>query len=198
MTPIRDWRTYLFPDTGLYDKYTNIPGKDPQVEHGVGHLMWQAMALYEVLSTDPQMSLEKARQEDPHLDQRVVDMVIGMGIPGIPVSADYHRSGLLMNNKSANLQTENPVVQGLVPALRKIRDQWKSMAGDNPPLTRCTAGPLRDFDYNLDGLAHYGMLPDMLQDLKNLGLPLEGLFRSAEGYIRVWERCAEVATRIQV
>ena len=30
---------------------------------------------------------------------------------------------------------------------------------------------MRDFDYNLDGLAHYGMLPDMLQDLKNVGLP---------------------------
>ena len=42
------------------------------------------------------------------------------------------------------------------------------------------AGPLRDFDYNLDGLAHYGMLPDMLQDLKNVGFPpteMAALFR---------------------
>ena len=38
-------------------------------------------------------------------------------------------------------------------------------------MDRSTAGPIREFDYNLDGLAHYGMLPDLLQDLKNVLLP---------------------------
>lgn len=49
----------------------------------------------------------------------------------------------------------------------------------------------RDFDYNLEGLAHFGLLPDLIQDLKNNGMTdrdLDPLFRSAEGYIRVWER----------
>ena len=27
-----------------------------------------------------------------------------------------------------------------------------------------------DFDFNLDGLAHYGLLPDLIQDAKNVGL----------------------------
>jgi len=58
-------------------------------------------------------------------------------------------------------------------------------------LTRSTAGR-RDFDINLDGMAHYGMMPDLLQDLRNVGVPEEviaTLYRSAEDYIRVWERC---------
>jgi len=50
----------------------------------------------------------------------------------------------------------------------------------------------RDFDVNVDGIAHYGMLPDFLQDLKNNGLSAEQLaplFESAEAYIRMWEKC---------
>jgi microsomal dipeptidase-like Zn-dependent dipeptidase len=49
----------------------------------------------------------------------------------------------------------------------------------------------KDFDYNVDGLAHIGMLPDLIQDLKTMGVTdaeLEPLFRSAEGYIQMWER----------
>jgi hypothetical protein len=48
----------------------------------------------------------------------------------------------------------------------------------------------RQFDFNTDGLAHIGLLPDMVQDLKNIGLSdqkLEPLFQSAEAYIRMWE-----------
>ncbi len=60
---------------------------------------------------------------------------------------------------------------------RRINDVqalWDGNAASRhqaPPMHRSTAGPTRDFDYNLDGLSHYGMLPDMLQDLKNVGLP---------------------------
>ena len=49
----------------------------------------------------------------------------------------------------------------------------------------------RRFDYNDEGLAHFGLLADFVQDLKNDGLTnrdLDPLFRSAEGYIRLWER----------
>ncbi len=51
----------------------------------------------------------------------------------------------------------------------------------------------RDFDYNTEGMAHFGLLADFVQDLKNDGLSdrdLDPLFRSAEGYIRLWERAA--------
>ena len=59
------------------------------------------------------------------------------------------------------------------------------------PLQRSYAGQ-RDFDINIDGVAHYGMLPDFIQDMKNVGLTdedLSPLFRSAKQYIRVWEKC---------
>lgn len=57
-------------------------------------------------------------------------------------------------------------------------------------LVRSTAG-VRQFDINLDGLAHYGLLKDFVQELKNIGMTetqLRPLFRSAEEYIRIWER----------
>jgi len=67
--------------------------------------------------------------------------------------------------------------------------------GDNKPL-RPYHMDKRWFDYNVDGLAHFGLIPDMLQDLKNLGMPredFEALFSSADGYLRAWEKTQRVA-----
>jgi hypothetical protein len=80
--------------------------------------------------------------------------------------------------------------------IKPIWDKWCDMEGDNPPLARCKAGPRRDFDINIDGMAHYGLLPDMLQDLRNAGLAVEDfapLFRGAEDYVRMWEKCEQRA-----
>jgi microsomal dipeptidase-like Zn-dependent dipeptidase len=68
---------------------------------------------------------------------------------------------------------------------------WRRMSGPNTPLSRCRTGQ-RDWDFNIDGLAHYGLLPDMLQDLANVGLPqdvMAALFGSAEAYLDLWQRC---------
>lgn len=54
----------------------------------------------------------------------------------------------------------------------------------------------KTFDYNVDGLAHVGLLPDMVADLQNIGLDqhyTDQLFCSAEAYIRVWERAEALA-----
>src|SRR5262249_22069216 len=62
--------------------------------------------------------------------------------------------------------------------------------GVNAPLKPDQLG-MRTFDVKVDGLAHFGMLHDVLQDLKNLKLPpadFEALFSSAEGYIQMWEK----------
>ncbi|MFZ4857121.1 MAG: MopE-related protein [Desulfuromonadaceae bacterium] len=56
----------------------------------------------------------------------------------------------------------------------------KSQMGDRP-----------HFDFNVDGLAHVGMFPDFIEDLRHLGLTTEALaplFGSAEAYIRLWEK----------
>jgi len=50
------------------------------------------------------------------------------------------------------------------------------------------------YDINTMGFAHYGMLPDFLQDVRNIGLnstDLTPLFGSAEDYIQVWEKCEQ-------
>jgi microsomal dipeptidase-like Zn-dependent dipeptidase len=81
-----------------------------------------------------------------------------------------------------------------------IWKKWHDMQGDNPPLERCLAGPRRDFDINLDGLAHYGLLPDFLQDMRNQGLAVQDfapLFRSANDYVEVWAKCAERSAALQ-
>ena len=73
----------------------------------------------------------------------------------------------------------------------RVWTHWHRMEGNNEPLRRHIFGN-RDFDINIDGAAHYGMLPDLLQDVKNVGLDsekLSPLFRSAEDYVRMWEKC---------
>jgi hypothetical protein len=49
----------------------------------------------------------------------------------------------------------------------------------------------RTYDLNTDGIAHYGLFADLLADMENQpgGRPaMKSLFRSAEGYIEMWER----------
>ncbi len=49
----------------------------------------------------------------------------------------------------------------------------------------------RLWDFNTDGLAHAGMMPDFIQDLTNIGLTdsdLAPLFHSAEAYVQMWEK----------
>ncbi len=49
----------------------------------------------------------------------------------------------------------------------------------------------RIFNFNSDGLAHVGLLPDLIADIKRIGLPkkyTDNMFRSAEKYIQMWER----------
>ncbi|MBI5857937.1 MAG: hypothetical protein HZB42_09875 [Sphingobacteriales bacterium] len=78
--------------------------------------------------------------------------------------------------------------------IRPIFTTWIAKNGNNEPLRRYITGN-RYWDFNIDGLAHYGLLPDLLQDLKNIGLSpvqLSPLFGSAEDYIRMWEK-AEAA-----
>lgn len=201
-TPLRDWRKFRFEAPALYE------GLFPQtpLQDKVHHL-WQVMAIREV-----GISIEVAEALEP-LDEIVREVLIGIGgglaaaVPApSPLAAEYRRAGMLMNQANANLTpgAESELVINLVTALREISGVWMAMStGQRVPQTvkleRSTAGPQRDFDYNLDGLAHYGMLPDMFQDLKNVGLPapaLTGLFGSAEEYLKVWQRSVDIGATL--
>jgi len=74
---------------------------------------------------------------------------------------------------------------------------------------RLAGGPLafdrqrtgeRTFDLNADGVAHYGLLPDLLADMERRPQGAEAmalLMRSAEGYLRVWERAERRARALR-
>ena len=49
----------------------------------------------------------------------------------------------------------------------------------------------RVLDFNTEGLVHIGLLPELIQDVRGDGVTdgeLEPLFKSAEAYIRMWEK----------
>ncbi len=69
-----------------------------------------------------------------------------------------------------------------------------------PALPRSVMG-FRIFDFQSDGLAHYGMLPDFMQalsDKPNSGAAVKALFHSAEDTIRMWEACEAAAPNVDV
>jgi microsomal dipeptidase-like Zn-dependent dipeptidase len=65
------------------------------------------------------------------------------------------------------------------------------------PVDKSVVGT-RTYDFNFDGFAHIGMLPDMIADFEAMGMQppeLDALFFSAEGYIRLWERAHYMRTQ---
>lgn len=55
----------------------------------------------------------------------------------------------------------------------------------------------RAVDFNTEGMIHIGLLPELIEDARRNGVTdasLEPLFRSAEGYLQMWER-AEARAR---
>ncbi len=61
---------------------------------------------------------------------------------------------------------------------------------DSRVLTMSRAGN-RDFDFNTMGLAHHGLLPDLIADLYRVGVPpadVDALFDSARAYVAMWAR----------
>lgn len=67
--------------------------------------------------------------------------------------------------------------------------------GSNLALTPYVMGQ-RAYDFNVDGLAHFGLVPDLLQDIKNMGVgaeDLEPVFGSAEAYLRMWEKAERLS-----
>jgi microsomal dipeptidase-like Zn-dependent dipeptidase len=194
---LKDWRSHRFPDTGLYED-TSFGAE--------ARFLWQGLVLRdsgEDLTNPDLVTLlrDETLGQAPALElaRGLAGLTSLTGPPGT-TGSDFHRAAVVAHDSAIPLATENDHVQALVGGLVVIERLWDKMRESTaPPLQRSTAGPVREFDYNLDGLAHYGMLPDMLQDLKNVGLPenvIDGFFRSAERYIQVWERSVQAAAKI--
>jgi microsomal dipeptidase-like Zn-dependent dipeptidase len=58
----------------------------------------------------------------------------------------------------------------------------------------------RDVSFDNEGMLHLGLLPELIQDARNVGYTnqdLEPIFRSAEGYLRMWELAESRAKALQ-
>jgi hypothetical protein len=197
-SPIRDWRRYRFEDPELF--------KGTPAE-AAGHWTWEALALIDAAADLASSEVAMALTPDGETVAPALEIASGLtGAAGtVPLPGlgrlDYARAAFLAVNPASVGPLDGPDVLTLSGGIATIRDVWAAMRrpGVAPPMHRDTVGPMRDFDYNIDGLAHYGLLPDMLQDLRNVGLRqqvIDSLFGSAEHYIGVWERSVAIGARI--
>ena len=80
-------------------------------------------------------------------------------------------------------------VCGDVLQLDPVTYPFQSYAGDITfPQPRLGS---RDADFNTEGMAHIGLLPELIEDIRGDGVSdeeLAPLFHSAEGYVRMWEK----------
>jgi len=205
--PFQDWNPRRFE-----------MGKLETFEDGIFEEdMWKALAFW---TTHPQLKVSKPA-EHPEISNvppsqflfqsdRVKHLVIGLSITdannllptGVFSGADQPWQQAIMycfshNTVPGNLPREKyagdylNLVQQKYERWKPVYDLWQRMLnGKNEPLRKLVNGN-RDWDYNLDGMAHYGMIPDFIQDLKNVGIKIDQmipLFSSAEEYIRMWEK----------
>lgn len=71
--------------------------------------------------------------------------------------------------------------------------------GPNAPLIPSTTKG-KTWNYNIDGMAHYGLMVDFFQDLKNVGMTnkdMSVLFNSAEDFAKMWERCLRQSDNVK-
>lgn len=191
--PITDYRAYRFHVLHDADYW------DGDQRDG-----WEALAMA-AAGVDPDSAWQPDEfhpffARDAFTRARISTLAAGFSGRVLPftfgVNANYYSQGAfdLMNG---GLGSDDYFMR-----LKVVVDRWKAMqAGDNTPLQRYSLPAVqiddnhlisRDFDINLDGFAHYGLLPDFLQDLKNCGVSLPRmapLFGSAEDYIKMWENC---------
>lgn len=84
-----------------------------------------------------------------------------------------------------------------IPQEDPVTYPFSSYAGD-VEFTEPVVGN-RVIDFNQEGLVHIGLLPELLEDARKDAVSeddLEPLFRSAEAYIRMWERAQERAAEL--
>ena len=189
-SPIIDYRRYRFEGPG------EIYGEDRTQT-------WEALAIYKS-RTDPERA-ELPLIRGPWYNGKIKNLAKGFWAAETGARLEG-RGSVLAGNTYAEQRVAFLVARGmeptddrsldppetlrLYPLVNEVWRMWTIMEGPSrtTPLTRSTAGR-RDFDINLDGMAHYGMLPDFIQDLRNVGLTerhLAPLFRSAEHYIQMW------------
>jgi microsomal dipeptidase-like Zn-dependent dipeptidase len=161
--------------------------------------IWRALGLFKSEARLSNFNFSRAENIAIGMQAGVADDLNRL-VCGPLRDACYHerRAGFLVASGSEPGDNDEGEIFELYGKIQQYYARWQAMEGENYPLDRCVVGS-RDFDYNLDGFAHYGMLPDFLQDLHNVGLGDEhthSLYHSAEAYIQTWEKCGTRSTEL--
>ena len=84
------------------------------------------------------------------------------------------------------------------PATR-VRYPFLTLTPGTPLPLKQSSVSGRTFDFNTEGMAHFGLFPDFVQDLRSQGVTdqeLAPLFRSAEAYLQMWNRAEQTMVPI--
>ncbi|MCY1076078.1 membrane dipeptidase [Archangium lansingense] len=93
--------------------------------------------------------------------------------------------------KEDRLREKRRPVQQMLQRNKQPLPYAGTMYRTDAPFVKSRAGS-REFDFNTDGLAHVGLLPDFIRDLVHVGMTdaqMDPLFSSAEAFLRMWEAC---------
>jgi hypothetical protein len=102
-------------------------------------------------------------------------------------AGEQRKGACLARRATACPTTGDASTIAICNAVKRFMPEFET---DARGLERSTIGS-RTFDINTDGMAHYGMLPDFLEDLKIVGVTereLDPLMHSAEDFIEMWEK----------
>jgi hypothetical protein len=91
-----------------------------------------------------------------------------------------------------------PLAGCSTPQENPVEYPFTSLAGD-VTFTQPRMG-VREVDFNTEGMIHIGLVAELIEDARRTGAKAEDLdvlFRSAEGYIRTWERAEARATAMR-
>jgi len=83
------------------------------------------------------------------------------------------------------------------PQTNPVTYPFRSYAGD--VVFHEPAVGKRKLDFNTEGMVHIGLVPELIEDVRRDGVSdaeLEPLFKSAEGYIRMWEKAERRAAEL--
>jgi microsomal dipeptidase-like Zn-dependent dipeptidase len=129
--------------------------------------------------------------------QKIADLggMLGLGIaeakPAEFIDA-YQVARKEMRNRPIGLGTD---INGLVKGPQPVPDSITY----NSEFTRCTTGA-KTWDYNVDGVAHYGMLPDFLRAVVTCPdgkIVNSALNRSAHTFVQMWEKCEVQKSKVK-
>ena len=149
-------------------------------------------------SASPQEPNENQRTEQQL--QKIAELggMLGLGIAETTPDAfisTYQLARKEMPNQPIGIGSDfNGLVKGPPPV--------RGALNYTSDFVRCPKNKSKDtfWDYNVDGAAHYGMLPDFLQAVRACPDGIQVVYqlnRSADAFLRMWERCEDAKSNVK-